>query len=66
MGQAQKLGKSVGVDDGDDDELGEDSMLLESPLDKLEPYQLFRNTILSKLVSLQFLNPRTCKDLFWF
>lgn len=30
-----------------DDDLGEDSVLLESPLDKLEPYQLFRLALLS-------------------
>lgn len=30
-----------------DDELGEDSVLLESPLDKIEPYQLFRGVLLS-------------------
>ncbi|KAF3015810.1 hypothetical protein E8E14_000642 [Neopestalotiopsis sp. 37M] len=29
-----------------DDDLGEDSVLLESPLDKLEPYQLFRLALL--------------------
>lgn len=34
-----------------DDELGEDSVLLESPLDKLEPYQLFRNALISKSTS---------------
>jgi importin-7 len=36
--------------DGDDsdDELGEDSVLLESPLDKIEPYQLFRTALLSE------------------
>lgn len=34
--------------DDSDDELGEDSVLLESPLDKIEPYQLFRNVLLSK------------------
>ncbi|KAI2605079.1 ARM repeat-containing protein [Hypoxylon fragiforme] len=32
--------------DDSDDELGEDSVLLESPLDKIEPYQLFRNVLL--------------------
>lgn len=31
-----------------DDELGEDSVLLESPLDKIEPYQLFRAALMSK------------------
>lgn len=34
--------------DDTDDELGEDSVLLESPLDKIEPYQLFRTVLLSK------------------
>ncbi|CAN8100085.1 unnamed protein product [Discula destructiva] len=29
-----------------DDELGENSVLLESPLDKLEPYQIFRSCLL--------------------
>ncbi|KAL3955144.1 hypothetical protein ACCO45_010707 [Purpureocillium lilacinum] len=43
-GQAQKF--SRGIDDGDDDELGEDSVLLESPLDKIEPYQLFKATLM--------------------
>jgi hypothetical protein len=31
-----------------DDELGEDSVLLESPLDKIEPYQLLRGALMSK------------------
>jgi len=41
-----------------DDELGENSVLLESPLDKLEPYQIFRSCLLRKL--------QTCprKDLY--
>ncbi|KAK5998970.1 putative importin [Cladobotryum mycophilum] len=42
--EAQKFSRVV--DDVDDDELGEDSVLLESPLDKIEPYQLFRATLL--------------------
>ncbi|KAI2617124.1 ARM repeat-containing protein [Hypoxylon sp. NC1633] len=29
-----------------DDELGEDSVVLESPLDKIEPYQLFRSVLM--------------------
>lgn len=33
-------------DDDSDDDLGEDSVLLESPLDKLEPYQLFRASLM--------------------
>lgn len=28
--------------------MGEDSVLLDSPLDKVEPYSLFKNTLLSK------------------
>lgn len=44
--QAQKF--RAGVDNLDsDDDLGEDSVLLESPLDKIEPYQLFRATLMS-------------------
>ncbi|KAF4512653.1 hypothetical protein G6O67_000006 [Ophiocordyceps sinensis] len=35
------------VDDGDEDELGEDSVLLESPLDKIEPYQLFKAVLMT-------------------
>jgi len=31
-----------------DEELGEDSILLESPLDKIDPYITFRNTLTSK------------------
>ncbi|KAI6088473.1 ARM repeat-containing protein [Hypoxylon rubiginosum] len=33
------------VDDSDD-ELGEDSVMLESPLDKIEPYQIFKTVLL--------------------
>ena len=33
-------------DDDSDDELGEES-LLETPLDKVEPYQLFKNALMS-------------------
>lgn len=33
-------------DDEDEDELTEESVLLESPLDKLEPYQVFKITLL--------------------
>lgn len=43
--QAQKF-KSL-EDNGSDDELGEES-LLDTPLDKIEPYQLFRNALLSR------------------
>lgn len=35
--------------DDSDEELGEDSVLLESPLDKIEPYQLLRGALMSKL-----------------
>jgi hypothetical protein len=37
-------------DEESDDELGEES-LLETPLDKLEPYQLFRDALLSTLTT---------------
>ena len=47
--QAQKF---QNLEDNDsDDELGEES-LLETPLDKIEPYQLFRNALLSKWYSV--------------
>lgn len=39
------------VDDHSDDELGEDNVLLESPLDKIEPYALFKGVLMSKLSS---------------
>lgn len=42
--QAQKFGAAQ----ESDDELGEDSVLLESPLDKIEPYQLFRASLMSE------------------
>ncbi|KAJ3478991.1 hypothetical protein NLG97_g8433 [Lecanicillium saksenae] len=42
--EAQKFSRAI--DDDEDDELREDSVLLESPLDKVEPYQLFRGTLL--------------------
>lgn len=44
--QAQKFSQSLG--EVEDDDLGEDTVLLESPLDKIEPYQLFRATLMSK------------------
>jgi len=44
--QAQKFSRAI--DDAEEDDLGEDSVLLESPLDKIEPYQLFRNTLMSR------------------
>jgi hypothetical protein len=48
--KAQKFGN---LEDNDsDDELGEES-LLETPLDKIEPYQLFRNALMSKFFTLR-------------
>lgn len=44
MSQAQKFGS---IDNEGDDELAEES-LLETPLDNVEPYQLFRDALLSK------------------
>lgn len=35
-------------DEQSDDELGEDNVLLESPLDKVEPYGLFKGVLMSK------------------
>ena len=46
--QAQKFSNPDNFRE-EDDELGEDSVLLESPLDKVEPYQIFRATLMSKL-----------------
>jgi hypothetical protein len=43
--QAAKFGN---LDNDSDDELGEES-LLETPLDKVEPYQLFRDALMSKI-----------------
>ncbi|KJZ79342.1 hypothetical protein HIM_01493 [Hirsutella minnesotensis 3608] len=43
--EAQKFSRSIQQDD--EDELGEDSVLLESPLDKIEPYQLFKAILIS-------------------
>lgn len=37
-----------GLVDESDDELGEDSVSLESPLNKVEPYQLFRTVLMSE------------------
>jgi hypothetical protein len=42
--EAQKFSRAI--DDVEEDDMGEDSVLLESPLDKIEPYQLFRNTLM--------------------
>lgn len=44
--QAQKL-KATDLEDSDD-ELGEDSVLLESPLDRIDPYLAFRDSFKSK------------------
>ncbi|PHH84274.1 hypothetical protein CDD83_2217 [Cordyceps sp. RAO-2017] len=43
--EAQKFSRAT--DDGEADELGEDSVLLESPLDKIEPYQLFKAILMT-------------------
>ena len=42
--QAQKFSN---LENESEDELGEES-LLETPLDKVEPYQLFRDALMSK------------------
>ncbi|KAM6524094.1 Nonsense-mediated mRNA decay protein 5, variant 3 [Fusarium solani] len=42
--EAQKFSRAI--DDVEEDDLGEDTVLLESPLDKVEPYQLFRATLM--------------------
>jgi importin-7 len=44
--QAQKFGSAE--PDMSEEELGEDSVLLESPLDKLDPYSIFRASLMSK------------------
>ena len=46
--QAQKFSPAQGGDD--DDELEEDSML-EAPLDKVEPYTLFKSALISESLS---------------
>lgn len=43
-GQASKFG-SLGGGEDDDDELDEES-LLETPLDKIEPYSMFKHVLL--------------------
>jgi len=47
--QAQKFG---GATDGElsEEDLGEDSVLLESPLDKMDPYNIFRAALLSRFI----------------
>jgi hypothetical protein len=47
--QAQKI-KATDFDDSDD-ELGEDSVLLESPLDRIDPYLAFRDSFKSEWLS---------------
>lgn len=46
--QAQKFGSTAEAVYSDE-ELGEDSVLLESPLDKIDPYATFKNSLMSKL-----------------
>jgi importin-7 len=45
--EAQKFSNLEG-DYESEDELGEDSVLLESPLDQIEPYQTFRQALTSE------------------
>ncbi|KAI1328186.1 importin-beta domain-containing protein [Xylariaceae sp. FL0255] len=44
--EAQKFSSQIDNSYDSDDELGEDSVLLESPLDKIEPYQLLRGVLM--------------------
>ncbi|CAK7237515.1 Nonsense-mediated mRNA decay protein 5 [Sporothrix curviconia] len=44
--EAQKIERLRTQNDDTTDELGEESLLLESSLDKIEPYQLFQNAII--------------------
>ena len=46
--EAQKFG---GIDDDDDDDELEEESLLETPLDKVEPYSMFKHALLRKLHS---------------
>jgi len=47
--EAQKFSHAENqYQDDSEEELGEDSVLLESPLDKIEPYQLLRGALMSK------------------
>jgi hypothetical protein len=48
--QAQKFSS---VEEDDDDELEEES-LLETPLDKVEPYSMFKHALLRKLYTIMF------------
>lgn len=47
ISKAQKFGH-LEEQESDEEGLGENSVLLESPLDKLEPYQIFRSCLMSK------------------
>lgn len=47
-GQAAKFSRSI--EDSDEVEMGEDNFL-DSPLDKIEPYQLFKATMLRKFIA---------------
>lgn len=49
LSQAQKFG-ALADDENEDDDLGEES-LLETPLDRVEPYQLFRDALMGKSFS---------------
>lgn len=55
--QAQKFSS---LDDEDDDELEEES-LLETPLDKVEPYGMFKHALFRKFIALKIL--RVCIDM---
>lgn len=46
--EAQAHGASLLNNWGDDDEDLEEETLLETPLDNVEPYQLFRNALIGK------------------
>lgn len=58
--QAQKFGAAEELEYSDD-ELGEDSVLLESPLDKIDPYITFKTALMSKLRACQI--PVSCS--YW-
>lgn len=49
----QEASKFGSFDDDDDDEMDEES-LLETPLDKVEPYGMFKHVLLSMLPSASF------------
>jgi hypothetical protein len=46
--QAQKFSRAI--DDDEEGDLGEDNFL-DSPLDKVEPYQMFKGVLLRKCAS---------------